>query len=125
MIDDGWRVRLRAVIAERTKDIKKENYTTLAKKAGKGDNFVGQYVTSDRVPSLENLLILCEILNVSYIYILSGFEITPEEVEFVRIVSHLSPAARQWVRQTVLQMKLLEDQTRSEAAPAELPSVSD
>ena len=125
MVDDGWRVRLRATIAERTKDTKKENYSTLARKAGKGQNFFEQYVNTERVPSLENLLVLCDVLGVSYIYIVSGFDITPEEEEFLRIVSQLSPTGRQYLRQTVERMKALEDQTRGGAAPAELPSVSD
>lgn len=124
MMDNGWRARLRAVIAERVKD-KRENYTSLARKGGKGTNFVEQYVNTDRAPSLENLLVLGKILDVSPIYILLGFEITPEEEEFLRLVSRLSPSGREYLLATGRQMKALEDQAQPGAIPASHPSASD
>lgn len=111
MRNDDWRKRLRAAIADRIAD-GKENYTSLAVKAGKGVNFVQQYVKTDRAPSIENLMVLGEILNVSPIYILSGLNITPEDEHFLHLLANQPPQARAYLR------KLLEEWTHQ-------PSVSE
>ena len=93
MSTEPWRERLRAAIAARISD-GTESYSSLARKAKRGLNFFQQYVRTDRDPSVENLLVLCHWLEVSPVYILLGLDVTPEEEEFLLLVSRLSPSGR-------------------------------
>lgn len=86
MIDDGWRTRLRAAIA---KAVEQDgvDYITLAKDAKRGRNFVQQYATTDKVPSVVNFLLVCEVVKVAPVQILLGLDVTPEDQEFLLYLS--------------------------------------
>ena len=118
MIETNWRQRLRAAIAKRCEE-PNVNYVTLAAEANKGLNFVQQYVSTERVPSVENLLILARILRVSPVYLLIGVDITPEEEEFLQLVSKLPASGRTHLR------KMLEGLMRPANKPKDQLDPSD
>ena len=81
MTESEWQHRLRMEIV-RALAKPGASEAGLSAQANLGKNFVGQFLKTGRIPSVENFVKLCVALGVSPSYILTGQPITPE-IEFV------------------------------------------
>lgn len=90
MEEPAWRIRLLAAIdADRRSDNAISEETD-----GVGRNFVGQFRNDRKMPGVDNFLALCDALNVSPIYIITGLNITSDDQEMIRIYSRLRDEPR-------------------------------
>lgn len=94
MDPEGWRTRLlEAVERDGRTDI------AIARAAGLGRNFVQQLRTTNRQPSVPNLIALADALGVSLVYLFVGSDFTQQDEEFFRLLRDLPPEGRAAVLQ--------------------------
>ncbi|UTO28165.1 XRE family transcriptional regulator [Bartonella harrusi] len=86
---DGWRQRLGAAL-ERSGRSKRS--VSLA--AGKGAGYLHSILSEGKEPTIESLSRICNEINISMNYILYGQSVSPEDKEFIELISKLSPEER-------------------------------
>lgn len=77
----GWRDRLRQILADRGLSKRK---VSLDAKLGPG--VVHSWLTEGKDPSIENLLAVCQVLDVSLIYLVKGYDLSPEVEEVLGLL---------------------------------------
>ena len=85
---NAWRSRLEAAIESSGKS---KRAISLASGAGPG--YVHSILKEGKVPTIENLMSICEAIPVSLAYILYGFDITHEDAELLAALKE-SPETR-------------------------------
>lgn len=93
MKQDTWRERLEAEIIAQGRSLR-----SVSEKAGLGANYVYSILREGKEPSIERLLEICNVLDVSMSKILKGIEITPAEEEYLELLQ----SAPEELRQNVL-----------------------
>ncbi len=86
---DGWRQRLRAALE---KSGRSKRSISLA--AGKGAGYLHSILSEGKEPTIESLSRICHAIDISMNYILYGKEVSPEDKEFIELISKLSPEER-------------------------------
>lgn len=89
MDKDGWRVRLKAALAERRRSMR-----AVSLAAGMGESYLAGILNDGKEPSIDNLLAICDHVPVSPLYIILGIDALPEDVEVLRAL-HKQPERRQ------------------------------
>lgn len=92
----GWKARLEAALKE--KDITPR---AASLKAGFAPGYAHSLLREGKDPSVTNLLALCDVIGVSGIYVIFGFDVDPE-TELVMRKMQEKPAIREGI------LKLLE-----------------
>lgn len=101
MIENGWKTRLEEALE---KSGRSKRSVSLA--AGLGPGYVHSIIKEGKDPTIENLMAVANVLNVSLSYLLYGYEVSKEAEE---ILSLLERKPQQ--RAAILQ--LLRDQATS------------
>jgi transcriptional regulator with XRE-family HTH domain len=81
MTDPDWYIRLSAAIdakVEASDPSKRKSKSAISVEAGLAKNFVSQLLTDKKAPSIDNFIALCNALDVSPTYILTGAPVTKE-----------------------------------------------
>lgn len=86
-----WRERLRLLLEERGLSKRKVSLG-----AGLGPGAIHSWLVEGKDPSLANLLSVCEFLNVSLIYLVKGYALTPEAEEILGLLEG-SPETREGI----------------------------
>lgn len=89
-MNSGWRKRLKQAIEADGRTLR-----SISLAAKLGPNFVTQFMTTGRTPSIEKFLKLTDTLGISPTKVLTGVEISPEDEELLRLATSLSPAGRE------------------------------
>lgn len=89
MSNSSWRDRLiQAIDADGRSD------RALSTAARLGPNYIQQMRERGTNPSFEHASKLCEALNLSVVYVLTGLKLDADGEEFIRLASSLSPDQR-------------------------------
>ncbi|GAA5110725.1 XRE family transcriptional regulator [Bartonella jaculi] len=89
---NGWRQRLSAALK---KSGRSKRSISLA--AGKGAGYLHSILAEGKEPTIESLSRVCHEINVSMNYILYGEGASPEDKEFIDLISQLSHEEKQAV----------------------------
>jgi len=95
-----WFVRLSGEIERRVMlDDKIYSYRNISLGAGLGPNYVEQLLKSQgrKNPQISEFTKLCEYLNLSLVYVLTGVEMSHRDEEFNSIWARLDPDAQEHV----------------------------
>ncbi|MET3589885.1 transcriptional regulator with XRE-family HTH domain [Bartonella silvatica] len=87
---DGWRQRLKTALE---KSGRSKRSVSLA--AGKGAGYLHSILSEGKEPTIESLARICHEIDISMNYILYGQGASPEDKEFIDLISKLSPEERQ------------------------------
>jgi transcriptional regulator with XRE-family HTH domain len=87
---DGWKQRLRAAIEASGKSGR-----AISIAAGVNERFLAQLFTEGKEPRIGKFMQICEALNVSPGYILTGVDIDPDGERLLRLWSQASPEQRE------------------------------
>lgn len=61
----------------------------LSRAAGLGENFIQQMIKDRKVPSIEKLMAILDVLGgTSAIYVLTGFKLSSEDLEIIKLFSN-------------------------------------
>jgi transcriptional regulator with XRE-family HTH domain len=88
-----WRVRLLQCIADDGRSARK-----IGKLAGVGGNYVRQMINDGKQPSFDIVVRLCEVLDISVTYIVSGAKMSRYEEEVLAILTRMDDQQRQALR---------------------------
>lgn len=94
MANEKWRERLAAAIAEK----KGASKRGVSLSAGLGAGAVHSWLSEEKIPSIENLMAVCAVLEVSVTRILYGYDITPQTEEILSLLEG-NPSARDGILQ--------------------------
>jgi len=97
MEKDAWKNRL---LAEIEKKGKSQRAVSLA--AGMGPGYINSWLNENKDPTVENLIKVCEVLDVTLSFILYGYDITPASQEILALLEK-RPDSRDAI------LKLLKD----------------
>ncbi|WP_336276605.1 XRE family transcriptional regulator [Bartonella sp. CB178] len=86
---DGWRQRLHAALE---KSGRSKRSVSLA--SGRGAGYLHSILTEGKEPTIESLASICHEINASMSYILYGDKTNAEDLEFIDLVSRISPEER-------------------------------
>lgn len=89
MAFDGWKSRLWEKIEEDERVDRR-----LSLEAGLGPNYLSQLRKSGNSPTIDSALKLCETLNISFLWVLTGLDIDADGQELLEIASRLHPRRR-------------------------------
>lgn len=78
MENKAWAQRLLAAITDSG-----HSQRSASLKAGRGQGYVNSLLTSGKVPSVENLMGICEVIGASPAYILWGVDVREEDAEII------------------------------------------
>lgn len=81
MTNLAWRERLSNAVTDSDKSKR-----AISLESGNGPGYVHSILNEGKEPTIDNLLAVCETLDVSAIYILYGLEVSTEEQELLRAV---------------------------------------
>ncbi len=87
---DGWRQRLRIALEKSGRSKR-----SISLSAGKGAGYLHSILSEGKEPTIESLSRICHEINISMNYILYGKGASPEDKEFIELISKLSPQERQ------------------------------
>ncbi|MBB5074367.1 pyrroline-5-carboxylate reductase [Bartonella callosciuri] len=87
---DGWRQRLNVALE---KSGRSKRSVSLA--AGKGAGYLHSILSEGKEPTVESLARICHEINIGMNYVLYGHGASPEDKEFLDLISKLSPEERQ------------------------------
>ncbi|WP_026088141.1 helix-turn-helix transcriptional regulator [Bartonella rattaustraliani] len=87
---NGWRQRLSEALE---KSGRSKRSVSLA--AGKGPGYLHSILSEGKDPTIESLARVCHEIDISVNYILYGQGASPEDKEFIELISKLSPQERQ------------------------------
>lgn len=90
MTDEAWRERLAAALEASGKS-KRE--VSLA--AGLGPGYLHSILAEKKDPKIQNLMGICDQIGVTLSFILYGYDLTPENEEFVRLLGRTTPGERE------------------------------
>lgn len=88
MAENGWRDRLRAAIKE-----KETSERAVSLRAGRGPGYVNSLLTSGKEPSIENIMLVCDAVPTSPLYVILGLNAQPGDIEILRAL-HENPDKR-------------------------------
>lgn len=83
-----WRERF-----EREVDNSTLSMRAISLAAGLGPGYVHSVIKEGKDPTIENLIKVCDVLNVSTAYVLHGLEFTPNEAQILELIRK-NPARR-------------------------------
>ncbi len=86
----NWRTRLLEAV-----DNDGRSDRAISKAAGLGPNFVNELRRGQKSPSVDNVIALIRQLGLSETYVFSGFELSGEDEELMRVFLALSPSNRE------------------------------
>ena len=101
MAQQGWRERLQQILDESGKSARE---VSLA--AGKGPGYVHSIMKEGKDPTIDNLLTICSVLNISLSWLIYGYEISRETEEILQLLEG-SPNSREGI------LKILKDKASS------------
>ena len=81
MADEAWRKRLEDAIKESGRS-KRE----VSLKAGKGAGYVHSILSEGKDPTIESLIAVAQVLNVSLTWIVYGFEMSPATEQLLSLI---------------------------------------
>jgi len=84
-MSEGWLTRLETAIKA---DGRAPRAISLAAKLG--PNYLSEMLTKGKVPGIDKLIRLCDELNVSTTYILTGTQVSPESEEMLALLAVLN-----------------------------------
>lgn len=87
--DREWRVRLLQAIADDGRSARKIGIL-----AGVGGNYVRQMINEGKQPSFDIVVRLCEVLDISVTYIVSGAKMSRYEEEVLAILTRMDDQQR-------------------------------
>ncbi|OMP69950.1 transcriptional regulator [Agrobacterium tumefaciens] len=96
-----WRARLQDALEASGKSARE---VSLA--AGKGPGYVHSILKEGKEPTVDNLIAICSVLNVSLSQVIYGIEMSAETAEILSLLEN-SPNARDGI------LKILRDKTRA------------
>lgn len=76
-----WRQRLEQAVRE-----KGRTFRDVSLKAGLAHGYVHAVISTDKDPTVENLIAVCQEIGVSLSFILYGFEMSPETEEILSLL---------------------------------------
>ena len=81
MGDSAWRQRL-------AESVKKSGRSkrSLSLETGNGPGYVYSIIDGGKDPTIENLLAVCRVLNVSAAYIIHGVDVSDADAELLRLI---------------------------------------
>lgn len=94
----GWFVRLRSEIKRRHDlDRKKNSYRNMSLSANLGENYINQLMKSQgrKNPQIAELIKLCDYLDLSLVYVLTGVEMSQREEQFHKMWADLDDETQQ------------------------------
>lgn len=112
MKTDGWRERLQYAL-----DSQKRSMRAVSIEAGCGEAYLSGILNEGKDPSIERLVRVCNVLNVSLGAILFGIEETPGQQEFLRLLQY----APDPVRKSILDILRATATQKTEMQSAEDP----
>ena len=83
MIETQWRDRLQVACEKSGKSMR-----SLSLSSGNGPGYLHSVLTEGKDPTLKNFISLCMTIDVSIIYILHGYDITPDEMKLLKVLKH-------------------------------------
>jgi transcriptional regulator with XRE-family HTH domain len=86
----GWLERLRAAIKADGRSMR-----AVSQSAGLGANYLSEVLNKGKEPGVEKLAKVCEALNVSLTYIITGVQLDRESEEYLLTLSELPASERQ------------------------------
>lgn len=81
MDNEQWRARLAEAFA---KSNKSKRSISLA--SGNGPGYLHSILSEGKDPTINNLISICEAMDVDPIFVLHGIEATPEQVRVLRLI---------------------------------------
>lgn len=91
--EQGWRIRLMACIEEEGRSLR-----SISLQAGLGQNYLNQMVSDRKEPGIEVVRRLCDVLNVSVTYIVTGNELSKLDEELLAILADIDVEAKKHLR---------------------------
>jgi DNA-binding phage protein len=85
-----WRIRLKQKIEDSHRSMR-----AISLASGRGPSFLYEVLVNGREPSIENLIAICDTLNVSLSWLLYGYDLGRQEEELLKAFGQLSPRQRQ------------------------------
>jgi transcriptional regulator with XRE-family HTH domain len=101
MKKDDWRGRLQEILVSSGKSARE---VSLA--AGKGPGYVHSLLKEGKDPTIDNLLAICAVLNISISHLIHGIELSRETEEILTLLEG-SPNSREGI------LKILKDRASS------------
>ncbi len=92
MLDDEMLERIQIAIAKDGRSMRR-----ISAAASLGENFVNQLLRGERSPTVAKLKDLCDELDVSMVYIITGIELDTDSETLTRTFTLLPPDKRQLV----------------------------
>lgn len=89
-IDDAWRGRL-----EQALETNKRSARSVSLAMGRGPGYIYSVLRTPNKPGLENLIAICDELQISILWLLFGVDMNKESEELLRIFSTLDKDQRQ------------------------------
>lgn len=86
---ESWRTRLEEAVAASDKSA-----SALSLEAGTARNYLYSILKEGREPTIAKLLALCDVLKVSPVYLLYGFDVDPETADLIVAIQG-NPRARE------------------------------
>jgi ribonucleoside-diphosphate reductase alpha chain len=93
MIESGWRERLEQAI-----EISGRSNREISLAAGRGPGYLHSLLSEGKDPTIDNLIAICQALNVSLTKILYGVEMSAETEEILALIEG-NPEARDGILQ--------------------------
>lgn len=92
MSEEEWHRRLREKF-----EASEMSYQGIADASGVSKSQVGDIIRGTKMPKVSTLFDICSALGVSPVYILTGLQITQDDLHFLDTWSRLRPSARKLV----------------------------
>lgn len=89
----AWRARLIQCINEDGRSARK-----IGGLAGVGDNYVSQMINENKQPSFDIVVRLCDVLDISITYVVTGAKMSRYEEEVLAILAQMDDQSRQALR---------------------------
>lgn len=83
-MEEGWLNRLKEAVEKDGR-----SWRAISRAAKAGPNYLGE-VLAGKVPTIERFMRICEALDVSASYILTGVDLGAEDEEFLSVLADLS-----------------------------------
>lgn len=88
MKNGEWRYRLAEALASSGKSKR-----AVSLESGNGPGYMHSILSEGKEPTVQNLIDVCNAIGVSPVYILHGFEASPDEAELLRLIQN-NPSKR-------------------------------
>lgn len=103
MPDSGSQDATNRLIDEINKALEEKRFSraSLSRAAGLSEHYVGQLLRGETEPKLSTIKLIAAELNVSEIYILTGMNLVPGSLQFIRGFSSLEKSDQQTVQRMI------------------------